>query len=84
MIENEQHSIAEICLDHGGKDGMFLFDSAEPGQHNQCNFIHLRHLQAEVDKFLNAVFDHLLKSYSKDYCKAIHGGTGHVQREAKV
>ena len=40
QIENEQNSIVGICMDARSSDGMYLFDSAEPGRRNQTNFLH--------------------------------------------
>ena len=66
-MENEGRSIVEMCMDAKGADGMYLFDLAEPGHANQCNFIHLKHLREEAETFLDKVFDHLLSSYGADY-----------------
>ena len=32
QFKNEKQLIAKICFDHKSKGGMYLFDSAEPGE----------------------------------------------------
>jgi len=80
-IENKRNSIVGICMNATSSDGMFLFDSAEPGRRNQCNFLHPKHLQGEAEAFLDNLLDHLLRSYGADYCRSIFGGDEHVRRE---
>ena len=83
-IDNEGQSIVEICMDARGADGTYIFDSAEPGHANQCNFLHPKHMREEAEAFLDGVFAHLHTSYGSEYCRRILGGEGHVRREAKV
>ena len=79
VIRNKDKLIVEICLDARSKDGMYLFDLAEPGRRNQCNFLHLKHLRGEVEAFLDNVINHLLQSYGADYCCSDLGEDGHVR-----
>ena len=84
LILNEKQSIVEICMDKRGSDGMFLFDSAEPGRDNQCNFLHPKHMKAGAENFLDSLFGHLIEGYGEDYCRVLFWGTGKVRREAQM
>ena len=84
MFDNKNRSVAQICLAHRSGHGLYLFDSVELGRRNQCNFLHLKHLQAEAEAFLDSVFEHLVNCYGIKYCQGILGGEGQVRREAKM
>ena len=83
-FDNEKNSVAGICLDARAKDGMYLFDTVEPGRPNQCNFVHPKHMQEEAEAFLDSVFSHFLEGYGHDYCREIMGGDGNIRRELKI
>ena len=79
-FENEKNSIAGICLDARAKDGMWLFDTVEPGRPNQCNFVHPKHMKEEAEDFLDSVFKHFMEGYGEEYCAEIMGGEGNIRR----
>ena len=73
-VENKGKAKIEICMNVKGTDGMYLFDSTEPGIQNWCNFLYPKHLWEEVDTFLDSIFNHQLQGYVANYCRILWGG----------